>query len=272
VRGSAMLSNRFSTATSISAGDPDSVAKTRSPLPTLDSQKFAPPSEQGSAGDAGDRESRALAMSPTQGRISPERERSASPTKGMGGFVQSAMLKRSDSVSKRWSTATPPTLTRQGSTLSNRGSAMAGYGSLSRAERPTTLSREPSIEPSSRPTSSHSNATVTKDLDGDRAPRHEFVKPALPHHSRSKSVASSFHAKDESQDETSPPSPSRAGWKAHSTSQTRRSSNSRLQRNPHGWPRSIASSNSAAASTLEEGALLQSHSVPVELHLSRTSS
>jgi hypothetical protein len=209
VRGSAMLSNRFSTATSISAGDPDSVAKTRSPLPTLDSQKFAPPSEQGSAGDAGDRESRALAMSPTQGRISPERERSASPTKGMGGFVQSAMLKRSDSVSKRWSTATPPTLTRQGSTLSNRGSAMAGYGSLSRAERPTTLSREPSIEPSSRPTSSHSNATVTKDLDGDRAPRHEFVKPALPHHSRSKSVASSFHAKDESQDETSPPSPSK---------------------------------------------------------------
>lgn len=209
VRGSAMLSNRFSTSTSISAGDSDSVAKTRSPLPMLDSQKFAPPPEQSSAADAGDRESRAPAMSPTQGRISPERERSASPTKGMGGFVQSAMLKRSDSVSKRWSTQAPPTLTRQGSTLSNRGSAMAGYGGLSRADRPTTLSRDNSIESSSRPTSSHSNATVTKDLDTERAPRDEFVKPALPHHSRSKSVASSFHEKDQSQHETSPPSPSK---------------------------------------------------------------
>ncbi|EAT90136.2 hypothetical protein SNOG_01924 [Parastagonospora nodorum SN15] len=177
VRGSAMLNNRFSTSTSISLGDADPAAKTRSPLPMLDSQKFAPPSEQGSAGDAGDRESRALAMSPTQGRISPERERSASPTKGMGGFVQSAMLKRSDSVSKRWSTQTPPTLTRQGSTLSNRGSAMSGY--------------------------------VTKSTETERAPREEFVKPALPRHNRSKSVASSFHDKDQSHDETSPPSPSK---------------------------------------------------------------
>ncbi|KAH6390031.1 hypothetical protein HBI60_184230 [Parastagonospora nodorum] len=209
VRGSAMLNNRFSTSTSISLGDADPAAKTRSPLPMLDSQKFAPPSEQGSAGDAGDRESRALAMSPTQGRISPERERSASPTKGMGGFVQSAMLKRSDSVSKRWSTQTPPTLTRQGSTLSNRGSAMSGYGTLPRTERPSTMSRENSTEPSSRPSSSHSNATVTKSTETERAPREEFVKPALPRHNRSKSVASSFHDKDQSHDETSPPSPSK---------------------------------------------------------------
>ncbi|KAH7406783.1 hypothetical protein DE146DRAFT_404924 [Phaeosphaeria sp. MPI-PUGE-AT-0046c] len=209
VRGSAMLSNRFSASNSILGGDAESVAKTRSPLPMLESQKFAPPSEQAASTDAADSAARALAMSPTQGRISPERERPASPTKGMGGFVQSAMLKRSDSVSKRWSTQTPPTLTRQGSTLSNRGSAMAGYGSLSRAERPSTLSRDNSIEPSSRPTSSHSNATITKALDTERTPREEFVKPALPHHSRSKSVASSFHEKDQAQDETSPPSPSK---------------------------------------------------------------
>ncbi|KAL6707481.1 hypothetical protein ACN47E_004051 [Coniothyrium glycines] len=212
VRGSAMLSNRFSTTTSISGRDVDTIATTQSPLPVLDSQKFAPPLDQAShASDGDDTRStaRGLAMSPTQGRISPERERSASPTKGMGGFVQSAMLKRSDSVSKRWSTQTPPGLTRQNSTLSNRGSAMAGYGTLSRNERPTTLSRDNSIEPSSRPTSSHSNATITRDTEPERRSRDEFVKPALPLHSRSKSVASTFSEKDQPQDETSPPSPSK---------------------------------------------------------------
>jgi hypothetical protein len=202
--GGAVLSNRFSASTSVSAGDAESVSRTRSPLPMLDSQKFAPPSEQSAAADAADA-ARALAMSPTQGRMSPERP--ASPTKGMGGFVQSAMLKRSDSVSKRWSTQAPPPLTRQGSTLSNRGSAIAGYGSLS---RPTTLSRDNSIEPASRPASSHSNATVTQAPDSDRNSRDEFVKPALPHrHSRSKSVHSTFYERDQPQDETSPPSPSK---------------------------------------------------------------
>jgi hypothetical protein len=189
------------------------MSRTRSPLPLLDSQKFAPPSEQpSSVHDGDDAAARGLAMSPTQGRISPERarSRSISPTKGMGGFVQSAMLKRSDSVSKRWSTQTPPTISRQNSTLSNRGSTMAGHGTLSRAERPTTLSRDNSIEPSSRPTSSHSNATVTKPSDRDSTPRDEFVKPALPHHSRSKSVASTYREKEQPQeDETSPPSPSK---------------------------------------------------------------
>jgi hypothetical protein len=212
VRGSAMMSNRFSTNTSVSGGDAEPLAKGRSPLPTLESQKFAPPSEQGSSIDGGDSEraARALAMSPTQGRISPERERSASPTKGMGGFVQSAMLKRSDSVSKRWSTQTPPVLSRQNSTLSNRGSAMAGYGSLSGLERPN-LSRDNSIEPSSssRPASSYSNATITG-ADKDSAPKDEFVKPALPHrHSRAKSVASTFSDKDALNDDFSPPSPSK---------------------------------------------------------------
>jgi hypothetical protein len=212
VRGSAMMSNRFSTNTSVSGGDAEPLAKGRSHLPTLESQKFAPPSEQGSSIDGGDSEraARALAMSPTQGRISPERERSASPTKGMGGFVQSAMLKRSDSVSKRWSTQTPPVLSRQNSTLSNRGSAMAGYGSLSGLERPN-LSRDNSIEPSSssRPASSYSNATITG-ADKDSATKDEFVKPALPHrHSRAKSVASTFSDKDALNDDFSPPSPSK---------------------------------------------------------------
>ncbi|KOS19212.1 Advillin [Escovopsis weberi] len=46
--------------------------------------------------------------------------RTGSPTKGMGGFVQSAMMKRSDSV-KRWSVANPAGLTRGDSISTNRG-------------------------------------------------------------------------------------------------------------------------------------------------------
>ncbi|USP80174.1 hypothetical protein yc1106_07448 [Curvularia clavata] len=209
VRGSAVMSNRFSTSTSISGGDSDSAVKGKTPLPVLDSQKFAPPTEQGSSVEGGDSEraARAPAMSPTQGRISPERERSVSPTKGMGGFVQSAMLKRSDSVSKRWSTQTPPGLSRQNSTLSNRGSV---YGSLSNIDRPI-LTRDNSMEPP-RPTSSHSNATITG-AEKEGAPKDDFVKPSLPRHSRAKSVASTFSAtfsdKDAANDETSPPSPSK---------------------------------------------------------------
>lgn len=54
------------------------------------------------------------------GRSSPTR--SNSPTKGMGGFVQSAIMKRSNSV-KRWSVTSPPGLARADSVATNnRGS------------------------------------------------------------------------------------------------------------------------------------------------------
>jgi hypothetical protein len=46
---------------------------------------------------------RGTPMSPSQGRLSPDGQRTPSPTKGFGGFVQSAMLKREGS--KRWSRA-----------------------------------------------------------------------------------------------------------------------------------------------------------------------
>ncbi|KAI5783626.1 gelsolin repeat protein [Geopyxis carbonaria] len=60
-----------------------------------------------------------VAMSPSQGRMSPERrERTPSPTKGLGGFVQSAMLKREGSVNKRWSSQQGGTLSRNNSTAS----------------------------------------------------------------------------------------------------------------------------------------------------------
>ncbi|KAF2997944.1 hypothetical protein E8E13_005616 [Curvularia kusanoi] len=216
MRGSTAMSNRFSAATSISAGETDT-AFARSPLPTLESQKFAPPSEQGIASEGGDNAGAAREpfMSPTQGRMSPERP--ASPTKGMGSFVLSASMKRGDSVSKRWSTQTPPTLSRNSSSLSNRGSAMAGFGSLSRMERPTSLSREQTADdPPSRPQSSSSNTTM-RGLGIDVAPKDEFARPALPNrHSRSKSVHSTFSNRD-SEDGDRPASPSKR-WSPNKSS------------------------------------------------------
>jgi hypothetical protein len=210
VRSSAALSHRFSNTSTAAGAENEVTSKARSPLPVLESQKFAPPSEPESSVDGGDRAGsvRGLAMSPTQGRISPERP--SSPTKGMGGFVQSAMLKRSDSVSKRWSAQVPPSLSRHNSTLSNRGST---HGTLTRPDsRPTSLTRDNSLEPLSRPGSSSSNLTITKDIPRDtvdNTPKTEFVKPALPHHSRSKSVASTFNENSQQHEETSPPSPSK---------------------------------------------------------------
>ncbi|OAR00406.1 hypothetical protein LLEC1_01357 [Akanthomyces lecanii] len=82
------------------------------------------------------------------GRSSPTR--CASPTKGLGGFVQSAMLKRSDSI-KRWSVTSPPGLSRADSVSGNvgghRGEALRG------SPRPRSTIRESATPESSRPTS-----------------------------------------------------------------------------------------------------------------------
>ncbi|KAJ9628730.1 hypothetical protein H2203_002632 [Taxawa tesnikishii (nom. ined.)] len=117
----------------------------------------------------------------------------------MGGFVQSAMLKRTDSVNKRWSAQPGASLSRQNSTAS----VMSGYGGLrdglpgigaSRTmpdlNGQATLRQDNSTEPNSRPGSSHStisNLTLTQEPNV----KDRFARPALPHaHSRSKSVAS----------------------------------------------------------------------------------
>ncbi|KYK60219.1 ADP-ribosylation factor [Drechmeria coniospora] len=88
--------------------------------------------------------------SPT-GRSSPVR--AASPTKGMGGFVQSAMMKRSDSV-KRWSVTSPPGLTRADSVASH---GVHDRGASSKpGSRPQSMIRAgPKTPTSSRPTSQH---------------------------------------------------------------------------------------------------------------------
>jgi hypothetical protein len=88
----------------------------------------------------------------TGGRASPTR--SASPTKGMGGFVQSAMMKRSDSV-KRWNVQSTTGLQRADSVTSNRNSY--DQNQTGKRSRPTSMLRDGSTTPTStsRPGSSH---------------------------------------------------------------------------------------------------------------------
>lgn len=97
-------------------------------LSSSTSLRFDPPGRESLSSTDGI--NRPIAMSPSQGRISPERrERTPSPTKGLGSFVQSAMLKREGSINKRWSNSQQP------GSLSRNNSA-AGSGSTARPSFP----------------------------------------------------------------------------------------------------------------------------------------
>lgn len=123
-----------------------------------------------------------LERSPTRERSStlersPMRERSStlerspsrtdgrpvSPTKGMGGFVQSAMMKRSDSV-KRWSVASPPGLARADSIASNRSSRIERAGMSSPQatprSRPVSVIGDRPMTPTRRGTESEGSGAV----------------------------------------------------------------------------------------------------------------
>lgn len=171
-RDSAAWSNRFSRDTSVSG---HSVDVKSSPL---DSVKIPPPSE----GDDGQQRS---TISPSQARLSQDRP--PSPTKGMGGFVQSAMMRRSDSQNKRWSVHTSGGLSRQNSTASLAGGLGGGVPKLE--PTPGFVSREGG----SRPGSGHSNSTVTP-VAGEKVEqtaRDGSVRHSLSQrHSRGRSVTS----------------------------------------------------------------------------------
>lgn len=110
-------------------------------LSSTSSVRFDPPGGRDSLSSS-DGIGRPIAMSPSQGRISPERrERTPSPTKGLGSFVQSAMLRREGSLNKRWSNSQQPgTLSRSGSNASTTRPTYPGQrGSVS-----ASLQREPS--------------------------------------------------------------------------------------------------------------------------------
>ena len=88
--------------------------------------------------------------------------RPPSPTKGLGGFVESAMMKRSDSVSKRWSVQANSGLPRGDSVASTRpvhlpsiSSYAPGHTRLSSRDVRGTQDGNSSPLSSSRPVSSH---------------------------------------------------------------------------------------------------------------------
>ena len=174
--GSSSFGNRYSSVSSVSTSSgPASISTSQ----RLDSRNIEPLTPTAGDTQAADR----FAMSPSQGRLSPER--STSPTKGLGGFVQSAMMKRSDSASKRWSSQAGPGLSRGNSIASNR----SGFGQLNSANTSWDMKtaaplREGSPLASSRPGSSHSEATVIHNIKEQEQPsdlssNDGFVKPPL---------------------------------------------------------------------------------------------
>lgn len=181
------LGNRYSSVSSVSTSGGAGGVAPISTTQRLESRNFEPLTPTAGDTQPNDR----YAMSPSQGRLSPER--SSSPTKGLGGFVQSAMMKRSDSASKRWSAQAGPGLSRGNSIASNR----SGFGQLNSTNatfdmKSTAPVREGSPLASSRPGSSHSEATVihhnakekestgTASSGNDPASNDGFVKPSLP--------------------------------------------------------------------------------------------
>jgi hypothetical protein len=144
--------------------------------------------------------------------------------------VQSAMMKRSDSVNKRWSTQAPVGLSRGNSIASNRsgygGSMNTPLGSTSppRDTRPLSMGRESSPRSNSRPISSHSNTTVVANFKENERPgtsgtvssRAEstmsegFVKPPLPlNPSRSNRTPDANSPNSPEKDEALPVSPTK---------------------------------------------------------------
>ena len=157
------LGQRYSSVSSVSTA-----TGLGSPVPLSNAQKFEPPQTEPAS------EEQAMGP-PSPRRMSPER--STSPTKGLGGFVQSAMMKRSDSVSKRWSAQIPSGLSRADPFASNRNSFAAPSGSDVLSLSPTSKStREGPLLPSYRPGSSHSEATVVRPMNDSERP----VTPPVP--------------------------------------------------------------------------------------------
>lgn len=205
-RDSAFSSSRFSTSRTSTSSKPD----LKSLIAADEEQEKASPQSSVTDGDQSSL-GRTLTMSSSQARIANAQDRPASPTKGMGGFVSSAMMKRADSQTKRWSAQPGGSLSRQNSLASARSgySGLQGSHSMPKLE-PTASSRETSNEPASRPTSSSSNLTNLTTTQG-RDDKDVFVKPALPSHNRSKSVASTYSTTAE-EGHTSPPSSPSKRW------------------------------------------------------------
>jgi len=103
--------------------------------------------------------------------------RSPSPTKGLGGFVESAMMRRSDSVSKRWSVQANTGLKRGDSVASARPLSLHSRG-MSR-DIPSARAATPSSPlSSSRPGSGHKpDFAVSPGIQNKSTPEQRNASP-----------------------------------------------------------------------------------------------
>lgn len=258
-RGSSIRESTFSTSSSRDSGM--STSSRKPDLKSLiaedeDQQKASPSFDQSSiaSGDSGS-VARTLTMSTSQARLTNATDRPASPTKGVGGFVQSAMMKRSDSQNKRWS-AQPGASPSRNNSVASTGSGIGGLqGSHSMPKlEPTPPTRETKNEPSSRPTSSSNDLTslnlnTQQDSEG-------FVKPALPHHSRSKSVASNYSTNEDGPNVPQSPgspskrwSPNKSSWIESSISRPESPKPAPSRNSQPSWMADLAKAKAQRAST-----------------------
>jgi hypothetical protein len=133
--------------------------------------------------------SRTPTITASQARLINTNDRPPSPTKGMGGFVQSALMKRTDSQNKRWSAQPIGGLDSTASGRSGPGGLQSSY-SMPKLDPTDATSRESTRGAASRPGSSSSNLPELASQVQDAG----IVRPSVPSrlHSRSKSVASNY--------------------------------------------------------------------------------
>ena len=114
-------------------------------------------------------------------QTSPEQpHRPLSPTKGLGGFVQSAMMKRSDSPAKRWSAQPQHRLQRGDSILSNRSDSRLSPSTVVASTARYSRDNTPASS-SSRPSSSHANTSViVEDKPTESSDPPKSSRPSTP--------------------------------------------------------------------------------------------
>ncbi|KAK4249650.1 hypothetical protein C7999DRAFT_29902 [Corynascus novoguineensis] len=170
-------------------------SKLGSPLPLTGAQRLDPPASGGTEdADTAAPTDRQSVTSPL-GRTSPTRP--VSPTKGMGGFVQSAMMKRSDSV-KRWSVNSPGGLQRADSVLSSASNG-------DNAQRPTTPKAGGRPKSMLRETSDLSSLPPSSSEEKAEKEREPLEQPA----SERPSTPTDRKSKNEEEKPSSPISPSK---------------------------------------------------------------
>ena len=199
---------------------------------------------------------RTLSTSNTQARSSATEERPPSPTKGMGGFVQSAMMKRSDSVSKRWSTQPGASLSRHNSTASQRSGLSGLQSSLS---MPKLESTADSVDKASNERDTRSTSVSKSDNNLSNLPKESekdvFVTPALPSHSRTKSVASIRSVNEDNTSGTFSPgspskrwSPTKSSWIESALNRPEPSKPTPTKNSQPSWMADLAKANAQRAS------------------------